>query len=69
MNAFSHAFGISIINTCIYGIIMNDIEIYKLSLLRETIRKLRNMYYIPFIITFPFAYYYTTRSRFKTIMK
>ena len=69
MNAFSHAFGISLINTCIYGIIMNDIEIYKLSLLRETIRKLRNMYYIPFIITFPFAYYYTTCSRFKTIMK
>lgn len=69
MDPFSHAFGISIISTCIYGVIMNDIEIYKLSLLRETIRKLRNMYYVPFIITFPFAYYYTTRSRFKSLMQ
>ena len=69
MNAFSHAFGISIINTCIYGVIMNDIDIYSVVLLREPIRKLRNMYYLPFIISFPFEYYYATRSHFKSLMQ
>jgi len=69
MDAFSHALGISIISTCVYGVIMNDIDIYSVVLLREPIRKLRNMYYVPFIITFPFAYHYARRSRFKNIMQ
>lgn len=69
MNPISHAISISLFSTCIYGAILNDIDIYSLSILRETVYKLRKMYYIPFIITFPFAYYYVSRSRFKNLMQ
>ena len=69
LSPLSHAISVSLFSTCIYGAILNDIDIYSLSLLRGIVYKLRKMYYIPFIITFPFAYYYASRSRFKSLMQ